>query len=137
MEVGKTDPNDTDKNDTYVKEKEEEYFKGEISRLVKNTPMLSFYIQRLIQDKKISVETEYLVVNALDSCWQILLFERDHFNQRIIQHQKLYGDHALMHLFQETFERQLVYTQRNCLDPNYFHTYFIKGMKDRLDNQLF
>ncbi|MFB8726148.1 replication initiator protein A [Enterococcus casseliflavus] len=137
LEVGKTDPNDTDKNDNYMKKKEEEHLKEEISRLVKTTPMLSFYIQRLILDKKVSLEIEYLVVNGLDSCWQLLLFERDHFNQRIIQHQRLYGEHALVHLFHEMFEKQLEYTQRNCLNPNYFHAYFIKGMKDRLESQLF
>lgn len=137
LKVGKTDPNDTNINKKNNMRKDEENLKREIERLMDDNPLIQKYAHRLLFEKNYSIEVEYLVVNSLDNCWQLLLFERDHGNEKISANINLYGETSLESLFREVFEKQLDYTQHNCRNSEYFLRYFVEGMKSRIDNLLF
>lgn len=137
LKVGKTDPNDTNINKKNNMRKDEENLKREIERLMDDNPLIQKYAHRLLFEKYYSIEVEYLVVNSLDNCWQLLLFERDHGNEKISANINLYGETSLESLFREVFEKQLDYTQHNCRNSEYFLRYFVEGMKSRIDNLLF
>lgn len=137
LKVGKTDPNDTNINKKNNMRKDEENLKREIERLMDDNPLIQKYAHRLLFEKNYSIEVEYLVVNSLDNCWQLLLFERDHGNEKISANINLYGKTSLESLFREVFEKQLDYTQHNCRNSEYFLRYFVEGMKSRIDNLLF
>ena len=117
--------------------KDEENLKRESERLLGNNPVIRKYAQRLLSEKKCSAEGEYQIINSLDNCWQLLLFERDHGNEKLTAHMHLYGKTSLEILFREVFEKQLDYTQHNCRNSEYFLRYFVEGMKSRIDNLLF
>lgn len=137
LDVGKNDPNDTNINKKNNMRKDEENLKREIERLTGDNPLIQKYTHRLLFEKNYSIELEYLVVNSLDNCWQLLLFERDHGNEKISANINLYGETSLENLFREVFEKQLDFTQHNCRNSEYFLRYFVEGMKSRIDNLLF
>lgn len=137
LDVGKNDPNDTNINKKNNMRKDEENLKREIERLTGDNPLIQKYAHRLLFEKNYSIELEYLVVNSLDNCWQLLLFERDHGNEKISANINLYGETSLENLFREVFEKQLDFTQHNCRNSEYFLRYFVEGMKSRIDNLLF
>lgn len=137
LNVGKNDPNDTNINKKNNMRKDEENLKREIERLTGDNPLIQKYAHRLLFEKNYSIELEYLVVNSLDNCWQLLLFERDHGNEKISANINLYGETYLENLFREVFEKQLDFTQHNCRNSEYFLRYFVEGMKSRIDNLLF
>lgn len=137
LNVGKNDPNDTNINKKNNMRKDEENLKREIERLTGDNPLIQKYAHRLLFEKNYSIELKYLVVNSLDNCWQLLLFERDHGNEKISANINLYGETSLENLFREVFEKQLDFTQHNCRNSEYFLRYFVEGMKSRIDNLLF
>ncbi|MFW8667823.1 replication initiator protein A [Enterococcus entomosocium] len=137
LNVGKNDPNDTNINKKNNMRKDEENLKREIERLTGDNPLIQKYAHRLLFEKNYSIELKYLVVNSLDNCWQLLLFERDHGNEKISANINLYGETYLENLFREVFEKQLDFTQHNCRNSEYFLRYFVEGMKSRIDNLLF
>lgn len=126
LDVGKNDPNDTNINKKNNMRKDEENLKREIERLTGDNPLIQKYAHRLLFEKNYSIELEYLVVNSLDNCWQLLLFERDHGNEKISANINLYGETSLENLFREVFEKQLDFTQHNCRNSEYFLRYFVE-----------
>lgn len=137
LKVGKNDPNDININKNNNIKKDEENLKRESERLLGNNPVIRKYAQRLLSEKKCSTEVEYQIINSLDNCWQLLLFERDHGNEKLTAHMHLYGKTSLEILFREVFEKQLDYTQHNCRNSEYFLRYFAEGMKNRIENLIF
>lgn len=105
LKVGKTDPNDTNINKKNNMRKDEDNLKREIERLMDDNPLIQKYAHRLLFEKNYSIEVEYIVVNSLDNCWQLLLFERDHGNEKISANINLYGETSLESLFREFFEK--------------------------------
>lgn len=142
-----SDSNDTDKRETNINKEEEgikgksniiqeEILLGEIHSILSKTPELSPYLQSFKDERQLDIWEEYHLVDGLDACWQILIFEKDNHNLYIQNEVKLKGLQVVNELFHEGFKHQFEYTRSYCRQQDFFIQYFISGMKSRLENKI-
>ncbi len=149
LEVGKPDPNDTDSNDKSLKEDEkkkvkvnqdsfsDETYHEEIERLQNEVPSLKKLLRMFPTERLRSMKEKFSLVQALDECYQQILYEQNNQNPVILVEIRLYGERAIENMLQQLFEQQLEYTRNHCRNSTYFVEYFIHGLKERVESKLF
>lgn len=109
----------------------------EIMRIINRTPELIYYMNRIMENRSVSIENRYYLVDQLDSCWQYMLYERNNDNRVILNEKALFGETAMQGIFERVFDEQLEYTRNNCRYSEHFLGYFFRGLKKRLESKLF